>query len=78
MISFRIDGKDFPVKNCPFCGSVSLQLVTHKADDVHFFRDKYSVLCDYRLGGCGAESGIYPNKEEAIAMWNQRRRKWRP
>lgn len=65
------------LKPCPFCGYKGVSMHIYKADDVTRFTNKYAVLCDYRLGGCGAESGHYRTPEEAIIMWNQRRRRWR-
>jgi len=65
------------LKPCPFCGYRGVDIRVYEADGKERFTNKYAVLCDYRLGGCGAESGHYRTPEEAIIMWNQRRRRWR-
>jgi len=58
------------LKKCPFCGSkYSLKVVSHPQEG---FRDRYSILCDYREGGCGAEGPWYHRPEEAAWAWNQR------
>ena len=59
------------IKKCPFCGNkVAPHLVTHTNEDG--FRDRYSVLCDYRDGGRGADGPWYHSPEEAIEAWNTR------
>lgn len=66
------------VKNCPFCGGREcLRMVCYPADGEKRFRDRYAVLCHYSEGGCWAESGHFHSPEEAIVMWNMRRRKYR-
>lgn len=65
------------LRPCPFCGNVTPRVKYYKADGERLFIGRYAVLCDYRTGGCGAESGWYHSPEEAAAMWNQRRRKWK-
>ena len=73
--SIRIDGKDYRLKACPFCGNNLLQLVEYKPDGVRRFTIKYAVLCNYEFGGCGTESGHYKSAEEAFANWNMRKGK---
>lgn len=59
------------LKPCPFCGMKdSIVFITRKGKDG--WRDRYSVLCDYEDGGCGAESGWYHDRGEAVAAWNRR------
>ena len=65
------------LKPCPFCGYKEVYVRVYEADGIRRFRRRYSVLCDYSYGGCGSESGHYYTPEEAVVMWNQRRRKWR-
>ncbi|MGN0444222.1 MAG: hypothetical protein ACI4F5_06380 [Acutalibacteraceae bacterium] len=31
-----------------------------------------TVVCNVNKGGCGASSGYYPTKKEAIEAWNRR------
>ena len=57
------------LKPCPFCGNEPT-IVIRKGKDG--WRDRYSVLCDYEHGGCGAESGWYHYESEAIEAWNKR------
>lgn len=65
------------LKPCPFCGKPHPVSRRYEADGVKLLRDRYVVLCDYSEGGCGAESGWYHSPEEAAAMWNQRKRRWK-
>lgn len=41
------------IDRCPFCGFREPHLAVHPGADG--FRDRYSVLCDYQDGGCGAD-----------------------
>lgn len=54
---------------CPFCGHEGKVMIFKGKDG---WRDRYTVLCRYDEGGCGAESGMYHSEEEAIAAWNTR------
>lgn len=59
------------LKPCPFCGErESVRQIVRRGKDG--WRDRYSVLCDYEDGGCGAESGWYHYEIEAIEAWNSR------
>lgn len=64
------------LKPCPFCGNPGVKTVLLPKDEESRFTDKYMVLCDYREGGCGAASGWCCCPEEAVEVWNQRRRKY--
>lgn len=59
------------LKPCPFCGYKRpiLRKIFAKNDG---WRDRYSVLCNYDEGGCGAEGGWRHYAEEAIMVWNRR------
>lgn len=57
---------------CPFCGKKDPVIRRHRADGMKLFRDRYSVLCDFREDGCGTESGWWYAPEEAAEMWNKR------
>ena len=57
------------LRRCPFCGNEPT-IVIRKGKDG--WRDRYSVLCDYEHGGCGAESGWYHYEAEAVESWNRR------
>lgn len=60
------------MRACPFCGFTYTVLITIPGLDG--FRDRYAVRCPYDEGGCGAEGGWRHYKEEAIEVWNQRKR----
>lgn len=62
------------IRRCPFCGNKNVTVRYYKADGEKLMRDRYAVLCSWNEGGCGAESGWYHSPEEAIVMWNQRKR----
>lgn len=55
---------------CPFCGFRAPHLSAHPGTDG--FRDRFSVLCDYQDGGCGADGPWRHEREDAIVAWNQR------
>lgn len=61
---------------CPFCANPNVQMVLYPADGERRFTNRYAVLCNYDLDGCGAESGHYHSPEEAAEHWNTRKRKW--
>lgn len=69
----HIDG----LKRCPFCGADVAEFKVFPEDGHARFSRKYGIVCDYERGGCGGAGGIYSTPEEAVAMWNQRRRKYR-
>lgn len=58
------------ITRCPFCGFKDPHIVTHAMVDG--FRDRFSVLCDYRDGGCGADGPWYHSRAEAVDAWNRR------
>ena len=55
---------------CPHCGNKTP--VARRYRGIDGFRDTYAILCDYSLGGCGAEGGHYHTVAEAVANWNDR------
>lgn len=67
---------------CPFCGGTNLACGTDYevdfdedlCDEYDFDDENYAVRCDARAGGCGATSGYYSTKIEAITNWNRRAR----
>ena len=59
------------LKFCPFCGEEEAPTVIVRAGQ-NGWRDRNAVLCDYEKGGCGAESGWYHSREEAVDAWNRR------
>lgn len=64
------------LKPCPHCGFEKLHARRYLEEDD--FSDKYAILCDYRDGGCGAESGHYHTLLEATLMWNKRTEEIKP
>ena len=62
---------EYKLKKCPFCGETeAVKIIVRKGKDG--WRDRYSVLCDYESGGCGAESGWYHSEIETVEAWNRR------
>ncbi len=55
---------------CPFCGNTHLSV--RKIEGRDGWGDRYSILCRYDEGGCGAESGMYCTPEYAKGSWNDR------
>lgn len=58
------------LRNCPFCGFDSPTMRIYKGKDG--WRDRYTVICRYDEGGCGAEGGMYHSAIEAAEAWNRR------
>ena len=66
---------------CPFCGredtvnlsdcSECFSCVDEPPCDCCDWK-KYLIACNVNIGGCGAASGLYDTKEEAIEAWNSR------
>lgn len=56
---------------CPFCGATKPVCMMRRYGK-DGWRDRYYVLCDYDIGGCGAASGWYHSLGEAAAAWNER------
>ena len=76
------------LKPCPFCGkSVATLSNAKELEDCSLFEDDdrcpacmdwsggcgyHTVVCGVPEGGCGAASGYYASKEEAVSAWNRR------
>lgn len=59
------------LRECPFCGIAdAARVMTRHGKDG--WPDRHFVICDISDGGCGAQTGWYPNKEEAAHFWNRR------
>ena len=58
------------IEPCPFCGYKKPVLMTRHGQDG--WRDRFYVLCDYTLGGCGASGQWNHYADEAIEAWNRR------
>ena len=56
--------------HCPFCGFKKPHIAINPGDGL--LDCYYSVLCDYRDGGCGADGPWRRSREEAIEDWNRR------
>jgi len=56
---------------CPFCEKTDTLKIT-KSNVKHATPDNYFVVCDVRLGGCGASCGTQRTEAEAIVAWNTR------
>lgn len=57
------------LRACPFCAFRRPILLTHKTASA---QKSYSVKCDLKNGGCGAETRQFNYIEEAIDKWNMR------
>ena len=66
-----------PLKNCPFCGKPVPDIKIFPEDEKIRFSPRFGVVCDWDYGGCGGAGGLYKTPQEAVAAWNQRRRKWK-
>ena len=66
------------LKPCPFCGGTNISISNCKElggceNFGECEEDGYiSAVCDFNKDGCGASSGYYKTKTEAIAAWNRR------
>jgi hypothetical protein len=61
------------LKPCPFCGEISPVRVCHASEiNDGNISDTYTVICDYRNGGCGSCSGYRESKLGTIDIWNSR------
>lgn len=63
-----------PLKKCPFCGESAAYVRIFPEDGHARFSPRFGVVCDYERGGCGGAGGLYKTPQEAVEMWNQRRR----
>lgn len=52
------------LKPCPFCGNKKIIIST--------MDEEFIVRCAYTEDGCGASTGFFDEKEEAITAWNRR------
>ena len=66
-----------PLRRCPFCGADVAEVKIFPEDGKARFSQRFGVVCDYERGGCGGAGGLYKTPQEAVMMWNQRRRKYR-
>lgn len=82
------DSESEQLKPCPFCGkSVATLSNAKELEDCSLFEDDdrcpacmdwsggcgyHTVVCGVPEGGCGAASGYYASKEEAVSAWNRR------
>lgn len=58
---------------CPFCGESNSATIDEE-DNIDLSENSYySVVCNYRKGGCGSSSGYKETIEEAVELWNTRK-----
>lgn len=54
------------LKPCPFCSNITYLRIFPYKDSHHH------IICYVGAGGCGASSGRYRSRNEAISAWNRR------
>ena len=71
--------EEIKLLRCPFCGNTNIQETNCREleDCAHFEVCDTDILyfayvCSVNHGGCGASTGYYEHKEEAIEAWNKR------
>ena len=69
------------LKPCPFCERKDAVTLSYCSEGFSCVAEppcdgcnwkNYLIVCNVNLGGCGAASGLYDTKEEAIEAWNKR------
>jgi Lar family restriction alleviation protein len=66
------------LRECPFCGGGNIVIDGCQGlEGCNNFEECTSssfiaVVCDFNHDGCGASSGYYPTKVQAIEAWNRR------
>ena len=60
---------EYKLKSCPFCGFRRPIIIKHRKPTGNF---SYSVKCDLKNGGCGAETRQFSYVEDATVKWNMR------
>ena len=59
------------LKPCPFCGE-RLAPALMIRDASHGLNNMYQIECEIDTGGCGARSGWFFWRDEAVNKWNRR------
>lgn len=63
---------------CPFCGGKIIEFDSCQGleDCVNFEKCEengyYAIVCSGNKGGCGASTGYFVTKREAVVAWNRR------
>ena len=57
------------LKECPFCGGTTANIV---ADYMEDGTEVYKMVCDTELGGCGGSTQWCDSQLDAILLWNAR------
>ena len=66
------------IKPCPFCGkTIAIAGTVAELDelvgDEDYYHGYFTVVCDFKKGGCGASIGRkHESEEEAVEAWNRR------
>lgn len=65
----------FELQKCPFCGkSVATIWTMSEAHQLKYDedRERYTVVCSWDNGGCGATCGFHDSVHRAVSRWNTR------
>lgn len=70
---YKYEGKSFQLYRCPFCGNDAVEVWTQsERDDTPSEPERYTIVCPYTEGGCGATCGYHGSVHEAVRKWNTR------
>lgn len=67
------DGKVYLLQRCPFCG-MSVAEIWKQSDAYEGKVDpeRYTIVCSFYEGGCGATCGFHDTINDAVKRWNVR------
>ena len=65
--------KKHDLKPCPFCGRNAAEIFTQsERDDIQCDPERYTIVCSWLEGGCGATCGFHDTVGMAVKIWNTR------
>ena len=61
------------MERCPFCGrDVATIFTQSERDEYPCDPERYTVVCSWSEGGCGATCGFHDSVFKAVSRWNTR------